>query len=178
MADRTNLIDDLRNRFKDGATPSELIRRILSVLGNTISYTELCDVLQEAFHLPVVRISLSSTAPRHDHRGAILNKTLLMEIVQRRSDWDAPCSHTLPVKPSWMDCLSQETLEDIVNKVRAAPFPGLSDTSWSMLRPKEQEALYAHLVSSIVISQRVEVLSKLAERLQEKLSERNDTNTQ
>jgi len=171
MTDRIPLLDDLRSRLKEGTTPSGLIRHILSVLGSTISYTELCDVLQDAFHLPVVRLSPSSVAPEQVHRGAILIKTLLMEIVQRRSAWDTSLSHALPVKPSWMDGLTLRTPQDIGCEVRTTPFPGLTSKSWSVLNPEEQEALYVQLISGIVLSQRVEIISRLAERLQEKVDE-------
>lgn len=171
MQDPMQLIDNLRVRFRDGATPSALIQHILMVRGDAISYSELCDVLQETFRLPVVRISPSSVTPERDHRGATLNKTLLMEIVQWRHDWDASRSHNCPGEPSWMDGLSLRTPEEIGSEVRAAPFPGLTQKSWDSLSPEERDTLHVHLTSSIIISQRVEVLSRLVERLQERLHE-------
>jgi hypothetical protein len=176
MKDRIQLIEELRILLKDGATPSALIQSIHARIGNTVSYGDLCGILEDAFHLSMVRLSPDSVVPNKDYRGVILNKTLLVEIVQRRSNWDTSHSHELPVKSSWMDGLTLEKPEEVGNKVRSARYPGLSETSWSALSPEVQEALYVQLASSIVISQRVEVLSKLAERLQEKLNERNDTN--
>jgi hypothetical protein len=100
MKNHLPLIQDLRKRFKDGATPSGLIQCILDYAGDTITYPELCDLLREAFRLPVVRISRSSLAPEHDHKGAILNRTLLTELVQSRSEWDAPLRGDGAAKPS------------------------------------------------------------------------------
>jgi hypothetical protein len=171
MTDRAQLLDDLRMRIEDGATPSRLIRHVLDVLGATISYSELCDVLQDAFQLPVVRISPSSLAPQHDHRGVVLNKTLLMEIVHRRGDWDAGRSQEHPMAQSWMDGLALRSPEEIRNEVRTAPVPGLNAKSWSALTSEEQDALHGHLTGTIVLAQRVEVLSRLVERLQEKICE-------
>jgi hypothetical protein len=167
MIDRNQLIEELRFRIKDGASPSGLIRHILAVAGDQISYADLCGILQDAFCLPAVRISLSSVSAEHDHRGAILNKTLLMEILLHRSDWD-----THPwADATWLDGLQLRTLKEIGKEVRAAPYPGLTDKNWSSLSPEEKEVLHAQLVSSIVISERMEVLSTLVERLQMRLDE-------
>jgi hypothetical protein len=171
MTDRTQLIEDLRIRLLDGATPSRLIQQILVAMGDAISYAELCDLLQRAFQLPVARISPSSLGPQHDHRGVVLNKTILPEIVQRRAEWDAARPHGYAVEQSWMDGLSLPTPEAIGNEVRAAPIPGLSLASWGVLTPEEQDILHGNLTSALVFSQRIEVLSRLVERLQEKICE-------
>lgn len=169
MTDRMQLIEDLGIRLKDGASPSGLIRYVLSVLGDAVSYVDLGDVLQAAFHLPVVRLSRSSVAPERDHKGVILNKTLLLEIVQRRSDWDASDSPSM--KSSWMDSLALRSPQEIGKEVRSSPFPELTNTSWSALSPEERESLCVQHISGIVNSQRLEVLSRLVERLQEKVNE-------
>jgi hypothetical protein len=166
MADRDQLNNDLRTRLKDGSTPSALIQHILTVLGEAVSYTELCGVLQEAFSLPIARISLSSVTSPHDHRGITLNKTILMEMIQRRRAWDTLDTLAHSVRPSWMDGLMLRSPEAIASEVRASPVPGLHPKSWSSLSPEEQDALYVHLTSGIVLSQRVEVLARLVERLQ------------
>ncbi len=165
----TQLIDDLRSRLKDGTTPSALIRHILDVLGNAVSYSQLCEILENAFALPVARISPLSVAPEQDNRGIVLNKTILTEMVQRRSVWDAVISNDHPGEPSWMDGLSLKTAQDIASGLRKAPVPGLSDKSWAGLSAEEQDALYVQLTSSLVMSQRVEVMARLVERLQEKV---------
>jgi hypothetical protein len=171
MNDRIRLIRDLRKQFKDGATPSRLIHHILDETSGTITYSEICGILQEAFCLPVVRISRSSVSPQKDHRGVILNRTLLADLVQARSKWDSPHPDAVANELSWMDGVAVNSTESIACDVRKKPFPGLSNKSWSALSSEEQEALYVQLTTGIVFSQRVEILARLVERLQGKIVE-------
>jgi hypothetical protein len=166
MKHRTELIDGLRRHLKKGSTPAGLLEYIRAELGDEASYGVLTGLLEEAFRLPVARLSRSSAGPEKDDRGTILNKTLLMEIVQRREEWD-----TDPEEPSWIDGLKVRSPVDVKQAVSSAPFPGLSSESWASLKPEEREALYLQLASSMVNSERIEVLARLAERLQERILE-------
>lgn len=40
MTNRLHLLEELRARMKDGATPSELVRHVLAVRGNSVSHAE------------------------------------------------------------------------------------------------------------------------------------------
>lgn len=169
MNDRSQLLEELRVLVKDGATPSRLLHAIFARLGDTVSYGDLCGILEDAFNLPVARLCPASVAPKKDFRGVVLNKTLLMEVVWRRHSWDPCHAHNSHAQSSWMDDLVLESPEDIGKRVRSGPIPGLSQASWSALTLEEQETLHIQLASALIVSQRVEVLSRLVERLQEKL---------
>jgi hypothetical protein len=160
------MIDGMRRVLKHGSTPSGLLEYVRSELGDDVSYGDLTRLFEEAFRLPIARLSLSSVGPQKDDRGKVLNRTLLMEIVQRREEWDIDAEDE-----SWIDGLTVRSPVEVKDAVSSQPYPGLSVESWAKLRPEEQERLYVQLASSIVNSERVEVLSKLAERLQERLLE-------
>src|SRR5258708_18973622 len=109
MTDRHRLIEELQTLLVDGATPSRLIQHILSHMSQDSTW-EIKQLLQEAFHLPIVRLSPLMLSGEKDFRGSILNKTLLVEMVQRRNEWDtASASSASP--PSWLDQIHVRSLE-------------------------------------------------------------------
>ncbi len=167
MIERMRLVENLRSSLKDGATPSRLIRDILAQWGDSISYREVQEILREAFQLPIVRLG-----PSLSYRKGILNQTLLAEIVQNRKRWEALIPG--PVESFWLDGLQVADPEEVKQRVTAGPYPGLSKESWAALRPDEREALFVQLASGIVLSERVELLARLAERLQQKVDELQD----
>jgi hypothetical protein len=170
MVDRAKLVQDLRNRLKDGATPSRLIREIIAQLGDTISSKEVQEILAESFQLPIVRLGPSRDLDQKSYRQGILNRTLLAEIIENRDRWEAMMSSS-PRNPSWLDGLNVAGPEEVRKKLDAGCYPGLSRESWAALSADEQQTLLVQLASGQVLSDRLEMLSRLAERLQEKIDE-------
>lgn len=168
MNKQAKLIHDLRSLVKDGATPSRLIRHILSELGEKTSQSDLQKILMQAFQLPIVQISPYSTT---DQKGIVLNRTLLPEIVGNRNLWDTEKPSASNGHVSWLDGLHVQHPGDAMDKLMSTPYPGISEQSWAALHPEEQNGLFLQLASSRVLSDRVELLSRLAERLQEKIDE-------
>jgi hypothetical protein len=171
MKDHNQIIQDLRHLCKDGATPSRLIQHIVRWVGITVSYRDIIEILEKAFTLPIVRIGPSVGSSDTKVKGDVLNKTLLMEIVERRAEWDEASSSTTPFLPSWMDGLRAASPQNTEDNLRSSPIAGLSNEKRAILSLDEQNAIYVQLSSAVLFSQRVEVLSKLAERLQEKINE-------
>jgi hypothetical protein len=169
MTDRAGLVQELRHSFKDGATPSRLIRDVVKQLGDSPSYWDVEAILTEAFQLPVVRLNPSIVSGQKVCNNSIYNKALLAEIVQNRDRWDTFDLTSCREQSSWLQGLRLASPQDTKNKVEAAPYPGLSKASWAALHPDEREALFVQLASSMVLSDRVDLLSRLAERLQEKI---------
>ncbi len=169
MIPRAELVQKLRRDFSDGATPSRLIRDILSEMGDGVSGREVHDILSEAFQLPVVHISPIPAANLEGNKRLVLNRTLLPEIVERKEQWRKLASH--PHEPSWVNGVKITELQDVRKNVAAGPYPGLSKETWAALSPEEQESLCVQLCSAMVAWERLELLSKLAERLQDKVNE-------
>jgi hypothetical protein len=170
MVERSQLVQNLRDHLKDGATVLRLIRDVIAQLGDTASSREVQEVLAESFQLPVVRLGPSLDLDQRDYRQGILNRTLLAEIVENRERWEALMSS--PGNSSWLDGLHVTSPEEVRKKLAADSYPGLSRESWAALRPDEQQALLVQLASGLVLSARLEILSRLAERLQDKIDAR------
>jgi hypothetical protein len=161
MIDREQLIVELRNQFKDGATPAALIRWLMDELGESATHAEVCAILERAFHLPVVRLGLS-ILPKD---ASVLNRWHLMEIIEHRAEWDDGGSAT------WMDGLVVEDPVEVRRRLDGSRPNEISQASWEKLEPRERESLLTTVASAEVISQRLSVLCRLAERLQEKIAE-------
>lgn len=170
MVERAKLVQDLRVRLKDGATPLRLMRDIIAYLDGSASPREVREILAESFQLPLVRLGPSLDLDQISYRQGILNRTLLAEIVANKERWEASISASARTS-SWLDGLQMTDPEDVRTNRAADSYPGLSKESWAALRPDERQALLAQLASGLVLSERMEVLSRLAERLQEKIDE-------
>jgi hypothetical protein len=170
MVERSELVHALRQRFRDGATPLRLIRDIVARLGETASSREVQEILADTFQLPVVRVGPLLDISQKRYGEGILNRTLLAEIVENRERWQA-VNASPPKEPCWLDGLSLSSPEAARSKVAADAYPGLSRESWAALTPEEQQALSVQMASGQVLSQRVELLARLAERLQEQVDE-------
>lgn len=170
MLERTQLVQSLRDRLRDGATPWRLIQDIIAHLGESASGREVREILAESFQLPFVRLGSSLDLSQMSYRQGILNRTLLAEIVANKEQWEALISSSGEIC-SWLDGLRLTSPDDVRRKVAADSYPGLSKESWAALHPDEQQALLVQLASGLVLSDRIEVLSRLAERLQEKIDE-------
>jgi hypothetical protein len=170
MVERSHVVQMLRDRLQAGATPLRLIRDIIALLGDGTSLREVQEVLEESFQLPIVRLGPSLDFSKNSYRQGVLNRTLLADIVENKEQWGALASSSAG-NSSWLDGLHVTSPEDMKTKVAADSYPGLSRKSWAALSPDEQEALLVQLASAQVLSERLEMLSRLAERLQEKIDE-------
>ena len=162
------IIQELRQLFKEGATPSRLIRHILaSHPEETVSRWMLRDYLEEAFGLTLARGVKSSEDYEHpDLRCAVLNRTLIPEIIQQRKQWDSPPESQMVIEPCWLDGLEVTNPEIAKKAATALPHPGLSEATWANLSPAEQESLHVQMASHRLLLERVLMLATLAERLQ------------
>jgi len=147
-----------------------LIRDIIAHLGDTASSREVREILAESFQLPLVRLGPSLDLSQMSYKQGILNRVLLAEIVANKERWEALLSPS-PRVSSWLDGLQVTNPEEVRTKIAADSYPGLSKESWAALRPDEQQALIVQLASGLVLSERFEILARLAERLQEKIDE-------
>lgn len=169
MIDHAELIQNLRNLVKDGATPLRLIRDLLIQLADTVSAREVQEILAESFQLPIVRLGPSLDLNQKSYRQGVLNRTLLAEIVESKQRWDALTPSV--GNSSWLDGLDVASPTDVREKLAADSYPGLTRESWAALSHDERQMLLAQLASGRVLSDRLEMLSRLAERLQEKIDE-------
>src|SRR5947207_461614 len=123
MMEHARLIQKLRDCLKGGATPSRLIRDIISYLGDNASAREVQNVLEETFKVPVVRIGPSLESVQKGCKSGIFNRTLLAEIVANMAQWDGSTSSSGPEESSWLDGLQVTSPADVRMKVAEEAYP-------------------------------------------------------
>ena len=164
MNPRPDVVTELRALFKDGATPSRLIRHIVERHEGERGYHALIQAyFLEAFGVPIVR-GLNPTDDYHhaDLRYAFLNEQLVHDMIEK---WDAHSG-----AGSWLDQLKAEDDQQRMSQVQANTIPELS-RCWSQLTPKEQAFIQRSLATANGLHESVKILARLAECLQQQLAE-------
>src|SRR4051812_33297939 len=107
MASRSAILEELRELLKNGATPSRLLRHIIvQHPGEVLTHWALREYLEEAFHLSEVRLLQSDTNYTIlDLRYAVLNRTVMPEIVRQRTEWDHSGQSSSRKERCWLDGL-------------------------------------------------------------------------
>jgi len=172
MNPRPEVIRELRTLFKEGATPSRLLRHIAERHereGNLHSLIQ--SYFRDAFGIPIVR-GLNPSDDYHgaDLRYAFLNEKLVNEIIQRRSVWDNTGDITPGGTSSWLDEVKASDDQQRISKMQSIVLPELS-RCWSQLTPKEQHFIQRSLASANGLYETVKILARLVECLQQRLAE-------
>ncbi len=167
MRIRPDVIAGLRSLFKDGATYSGLLRFILKQLPEEeADMLVIQHYLMEAFSVPFfcgVKKNVGSTG--NDDYYATINTWLIPRILSTRSTWMG-IDHAEQAGAWW----KTQKVTDPAQFPRGKP-SWLSSASWESLSPVEQEKVAAAATSCAVLSEEVLLLSRLAERLQRRISE-------
>ena len=166
MNTRPEVIGELRTMFKEGATPSRLIRHIVERHENEHRFHLLIQLyFLEAFAVPIVRgLNPIDDYQHADLRLDFLNEQLLHEMVQKRSEWDHGGSET------WLDSLTATDDEQRHRKVRDA-VPGELSRLWTQMTPKEKAYIHMLYASSHGQDETVKIMSRLLEALQNQVNE-------
>jgi hypothetical protein len=172
MSTRPEVINELRSLFKDGATPSRLIRHIVERhAGDRTVHALIQGYFHDAFGIPIVRgLSPIDDYQHADLRYAFLNEHLVHEIIQRRSEWDSGGGVGTSGSGSWLDTLSATDAKQRISAMQSVTLPDLS-RCWSQLTPDEQYYITMSMASANGLCETVKALSRLAECLQQKIVE-------
>jgi hypothetical protein len=164
---RPEVVVELRSLFKEGATPSRLIRHIVERHDDDSDYFGLIQFyFMEAFAVPIVRGLQPLDDYRHaDLRYAFLNDDLLHNMVEKRGEWD-----TGNGADSWLDSLVAHDGMAQLERARTV-VPTELHQCWPSLTPKEREYIHLLIASSRGMSERAKILSRLAECLQQQVNE-------
>ena len=158
------IIREVRALFKQGATLARLVHHVLGCVPGEPSSRAVARILQEAFHLEMVRW----IEPGVDYSGEhpvfkALNRHLIPEMIQRRPEWDdSPDS-------CWLDGLPHASSEAAWAIAEQEKHPYLSDDSWAKLSSQEQDSLRRVLVGARVNRELVAILNALSESLQQQV---------
>ena len=170
MFARQSIIRELRILFKQGATPSRLLRHILRRLpGEAVTAWVLRDYLEQAFCLSTVRLQ-PGIDYSHDHPCFVaLNRTLIPEVIQHRHEWDVEPDVSDDSMACWFDGLISTPPDGARDAADLTTHPNLSDDTWANLSPDEQDALRLQLAGIQTTAERVTLLVHLVERLQQQV---------
>jgi hypothetical protein len=176
MNTRPEVINELRSLFKEGITPSRLIRQIVERHeGEPSLHALIQSYFLEAFGIPIVRgLNPTDDYQHSDLRYAFLNERLIHEMVQKRSDWDAGFVAGSSETESWLDSLKAADDEQRINQAQAVAIPELS-RCWPLLNPKEQSYILRSLATANGLYESVKILARLAESLQQQVAELQTT---
>ena len=163
MVDRRELINELREKFLEGATPSALINLVRQRVPYRPPGFEQMDIIEEAFFIPLVaQFGLSKAGPITEDHGRVLNKVLLPEMLLHSLEWNE-------TGDAWFTGAKISDPAEIRDRLDRETYPGLSETTWNNLSTDERDALLGQLAHGEVMSQRTEVLARLCERLQRRI---------
>jgi hypothetical protein len=172
MSARADVIRELQAMFKEGATPSRLIRHIADRHeGDAGLHALIQEYFLEAFSVPIVR----GLNPRDDYRAtdqhlAFLNELLLNEIVAKRSEWDSERVSAIDGDASWLSTLSARSDDERLVAAQTRIEPELVQ-SWDQLLPKEQQFIQRTIAGANGLYETVKILARLAECLQGRIVE-------
>jgi hypothetical protein len=155
------VVDALRAMFNDGATPSRLIRFIISRHRNDSDWHHLVQqYFREAFLVPIVRI-MNDRGPWNtvDLSHWDLNVHLLHRIVEKRPTWNQETPAGDTSQHSWLDTLVATDEPELIRQ--SQPPAELAD-SWSALTPKVQEYVRRVTGNATALYERVLILARLA----------------
>ena len=164
MSMRSGVVEELREMFRQGATPSRLCRLIAE---HHEGEADLLFLINEYFHVafavPIVRGLDPLADYRHDDlRLAHLNEQLLPAMVQHRGEWDDG--------DSWLEGLVASDPADWIRTPPAVPPPDLKGC-WETMTPAERNHLRMDWASAAGLAQTVKILSVLCENLQQQVNE-------
>jgi hypothetical protein len=161
------VIAELRSLFKSGATPSRLMGQIIAHHEQqSLPATNklIRAYFREAFGIPTIRISADLLSQELEGlRIAHASAEVIHQLVLRRSEWDASSEET------WMDSF---TIDDATKLPTPAPLESSNQFSEALSHVDDKTRQYLKdLVGySESLSQKVAILSTLAERLQQQVS--------
>jgi len=161
--------EDIRDLFRSGASVAELVRFSSERLGPTARQHEFAKAVRDAFGLtPEGWYVLSSTESFGSGKvpDSLLTWVYLREILLLRDKWDTPANGT----PRWYD-----GLEKTQSKERHAEAEetrgGISKEGWAALSKEDRDNIRMIEATRLGLSEDVQILAALAERLQQRVNE-------
>lgn len=172
MTTNESVVQELREMFRCGATPSRLLRHIVDRHPNEDSWHALIqDYFLEAFNVGIVRgLQVKDDYSHCDLRHFFLNKDVLHEMIQTAEQWTTCASTCGGSEANWFDRLDATTYEERIKEFETTPRNELS-ASWNNLTNDEREAINRVLAESKRKRESIDILAHLAERLQQRIRE-------
>jgi hypothetical protein len=177
MSMRTDpsVVADLRALFREGTTPSGLIKHIVACHPTEPNPFGLVQAyFREAFAVPLVRVSTSAADYRSDDlRLAHLNVHLVHEIVQHRAEWDSESASATGARECWLNSVAATDELALINQAHVATLPEFAGC-WDSLGRDAQDYVKRLTGNVNALYEKVRILARLAESLQRRINEREE----
>jgi hypothetical protein len=171
MPVNTAVVGELRSLFKDGATPSRLIRHICERhQGDPLLYALIPDYFSQAFSAPAARLAKRGESYSGDDlRHAHLNVDLIHRMLQRRGEWDHEPEVSGEGAKSWFDGLAATDEAQLIEQADLEASAALAGAAKHLDRDAQRQV--QRLVGNVhALLEKVEILARLSERLQQQVS--------
>ncbi len=164
------LVTELRTLFKNGATPSAVVRRIAEqYAGQPQLDRTVRDYFRVAFDVPVARVGPEMVEAILGGAGMpALNRSLLHRMIETRSGWDTEVEGS----ESWLDGVTATSPAALVANADPQTVPQLA-ASWDMLDDAAKVYLRRILGNADELYERMNTLAVLAETLQQQVAAAN-----
>jgi len=172
MTVNPTVIEELREMFRSGATPSRLVQHIAERHPEEERLHFLVqDYFREAFGVDIVRgVSLFDPANCPSLRYAWWNNDLLAEMVEKQAIWNCDANRAEGAFSPWFAGLTAKSLDEHFNAAKGSGIGELRNV-WDRLDPQEQATLQRLIAGHGWNSEKVKILTHLAERLQQRVTE-------
>jgi hypothetical protein len=165
------LADLLRERFRSGVSVAELVHTAKEHSAPDLSNRELSKIVRDAFHLTLggwYLLSSTESFGTGEVPDSNLTWVFLREILLLRDKWDSPANGT----PRWYDGLEKTESKD--RHASAEEYRcGLTQEGWDALSQKDRDHIRMIEATRLGLSEDVQIIAALAERLQQKVNELN-----
>jgi hypothetical protein len=166
------VVAELQSMFREGNTPSSLIKHIVARHQDEPNVFPLIQsYFRAAFAVPLVRVSNRPEDYCHsDLRLAHLNIHLLHEMIQHRAEWDQERWPTTGDGLSWLDSVVATDELELIERAQPASLPEFS-TCWKALDEGAQNYIKRLMGNVNALHERVRASASLTERLQQRIAE-------
>ncbi len=159
---------ELRAMLRDGATVSQLVRHTVERTGIEPAYPRAARIVRQAFGLPLggwYVLAATESFGTGDVPDSKLTWAFLIDMMEHRPAWDTDPHR----EPAWFDGLPKSTFDELKRAVGSRH--GLSPEGWAALGEKDRERVIRGQANEISLSEDVQLLAALAERLQQRVNE-------
>ena len=168
MPDHTELSRELVELLGRGATVAELVRYARHTVGEDRPTREWAEAVRRAFGLRLggwYILPATESFGTGDVPDSKLTWVFLRDILANRPAWDTDPDR----EPAWFDGLEKSTFEQL--RTAVGNHHGLSPEGWAALGEKDRERVIGSQANQISLSEDVQLLAALAERLQRRVNE-------
>jgi hypothetical protein len=163
------LVNELREHFKTGTTPSALVRIIAERHAGEPALDALVRAyFREAFFVPMLQVGREEVEAIAQGSGSpALNGNVIHRMIATRSEWDKRVPGDAPAQ-SWLDHVTATEEAEMLRKTEAETRPEAL-AWWNQLDEEGKRFITRTIANARTLYERVQILTALAEQLQQQV---------